>query len=360
MTQVNGGKRYAFLLFVVLLAVALAGIHCGKDEHPVAPVDIGLDGDDGAGKLDRRSEEADDGGRITVPVVGEPISEGGTGGGPFKGFVMVPAGEFEMGDGYGMCGFDMHSVTLTRDFFLGRMEVTNLFYAVMAQWAYDNGHVTVTTSSLRDNLDGSSVELLDLDDSDCRVSFSAGVFSVESGYQNHPVVEVSWYGAAAYCDWLSMKSGKTRAYDHSTWKCNGGDPYGAEGYRLPTDAEWEYAGQFDDERIWPWGNTAPVCGQTNFLGCVGGTTPVASYPAYTDLKVFDMAGNVHEWMNDWFVCNLGLDAQTDPVGPASGSVKVFNGGSFNNGQTWVRPSDRRSSVPTYASGYGGFRVARTR
>jgi formylglycine-generating enzyme required for sulfatase activity len=185
------------------------------------------------------------------------------------GMVTVPAGVFIMGDGVALCGEDEHEVILTRDFYLGQHEVTNQEYLEAVQWAYDHGYVTATTSWVQDNLDGSNEELLDLDISYSEIQFDgAGTFYLREspssyaqnaypdGYDpsDHPVKVVSWYGSVRYCDWLSLQAGLPRAYaDSGDWSCNGGDPYGAEGYRLPTDAESEYAAQWDDERIYPWG-----------------------------------------------------------------------------------------------------------
>jgi len=264
-------------------------------------------------------------------------------------------------------------VTLTRSFYLGQHEVTNQEYMEAVQWAYDLGYVTATTSSVQDNLDGSTVELLDLDDSDCEIQFNSGTWTFylrqspssyaqnayPEGYDpaDHPVKEVTWYGAARYCDWLSMRKGLPRAYQHSgDWSCNGGDPYGAEGYRLPTDAEWEYAAQYDDERIYPWGDDAPDCDQANYSSCVGWTAPVGSSPAGNSLLGFsDLAGNVMEWCNDWYVCDLGTSPATDPVGPTSSFNRVVRGGS------WYSPlnSDLRCAGRSSYISYCGLRVART-
>jgi len=283
--------------------------------------------------------------------------------GGIPGMVTVPAGVFTMGDGVAYCGTAQRQVTLTHDFYLGQHEVTNQEYLEAVQWAYDHGYVTATTTSVRDNLDGSTEELLDLDGS-CEIAFSGGTFSLrDAGHginPDHPVKEVTWYGAAAYCDWLSLHAGLPRAYNHSTWQCNGGDPYGAPGYRLPTDAEWEYAAQWDDERIYPWGNEAPDCSRANYYGCVGWTSPVGSYPDAPAVPgLSDMAGNVWEWCNDRHTCDLGTNPVTDPTGPASGTYRVLRGGAWDNHGPNLRCAIRFDYYPYYSYYSFGFRASRT-
>lgn len=180
------------------------------------------------------------------------------------GMVAVSGGIFTMGDGVSACGVDQREVTLTRNFFLGQHEVTNQEYLEAVQWAYDNGYVTATTSSVMDNLDGSTVSLLNVGGGDSEIGFAAGEFFLrDAGHginPEHPVKMVTWYGAVRFCDWLSLKAGLPRAYEHTgDWSCNGGDPYSAAGFRLPTDAEMEYACQYNDERMYPWGNDVPEC-----------------------------------------------------------------------------------------------------
>jgi len=303
----------------------------------------------------------------------------------FNGLVQVPAGSFIMGDATGYCGVDEREVTLTRDFYLGQHEVTNQEYMEAVQWAYDNGYVTATTSTVQDNLDGSTVELLDLDSELCEIQFDgAGTFYLRespsssaqaaypSGYDpaDHPVKETTWCGTVRYCDWLSLQAGLPRAYEHTgSWACGPSaypdslDPYSAEGYRLPTDAEWEYAAQYDDERIYPWGNEAPSCSRANFYEasyCAGWTSPVGSYTdAPVALELSDMAGNVWEWCNDYIECSLGTDPVTDPTGPGSGSRRVRRGGSWNDGILHMRCASRHDGTPESSNSVIGFRVAKT-
>jgi formylglycine-generating enzyme required for sulfatase activity len=242
------------------------------------------------------------------------------------------------------------------------------------QWAYDNGHVTATSGSVTDNLDGSSVELVDLDGSGSEIAFSGGVFVLANaghGAANgdHPVKEISWYGAVAYCDWLSMIDGLPRAYDHSTWECNGGNPYGATGYRLPTDAEWEYAAQYNDERIYPWGSEVPDCSRANHYWWIWGcgvfwTSPVGSYPGGPEILgelLYDMAGNVWEWCNDRHTCSLGTVSATNPAGPSSGAYRVIRGGGWFVGVDYLlRCANRNYDSPSYPGSRAlGFRCARS-
>lgn len=273
---------------------------------------------------------------------------------------IVPAGTFTQGDGQAYCGADKRQVTLTNTFYLGVFEVTNQEYRDMLQYAYDEEYVTATAASVMDNLDGSTHLLVDLSADGQQISFDSGTFTVEPGKENHPVTSVSWFGTAAYCDWLSMNEGLTRAYNHSTWQCNAGDPYSADGYRLPTDAEWEYAAQYDDGRMFPWGNEALDCSRANSTGCIGAPVSVGSYPdGMSILGLYDMTGNVWEWCNDWQVCEIGTETAIDPVGPASGSGRVVHGGSYTHADPYSRRAGRISYSPGMCYAYGGFRIART-
>lgn len=280
--------------------------------------------------------------------------------------VLVPAGSFTMGDGVAYCGVDERDVTLTRDFHLFQHEVTNQEYLYAVQWAYDHSYVTATTSSVRDNLDGSTEELLNLDDVDCEIEFDGvSTFSLRNATHginpHHPVIDVTWYGAARYCDWRSLMAGLQRAYEHSgDWSCNAGNPYGAEGYRLPTDAEWEYAAQHEDERVYPWGNEAPNCSLANYSACVEWTSSVRScQQGDSALGISDMAGNVWEWCNDWYACSLGENPEEDPTGEETGSWRVLRGGAWNNNINPLRCAGRYYDAPGLSYGNYGFRAART-
>ncbi len=287
--------------------------------------------------------------------------------------VYVPPGTFMMGDGEATCGSQEHEVTLTRGFYLGQHEVTNQEYLEALQWAYDHEYVQATTFTVSDKLDESTERLLDLSHACSEIQFDgAGTFTLRDVGPgigpDHPVKMVTWFGMVRFCDWLSLQEGLPRAYEHAgDWSCNGKDPYAAEGYRLPTDAEWEYAAQFPDERSFPWGEEIPVCDLANFHPelageCVGWTVPADGCPeGKSYLSLSNMAGNNDEWCNDWWVCNLGTDPVTDPVGPDTGTLRVFRGGDW----WWAnehyvrcasRPND--SSAPPQTCWCNvGFRVA---
>ena len=117
------------------------------------------------------------------------------------------------------------------------------------------------------------------------------------------------------------------------------------------------------ERIYPWGNQRPDCNLANFIYCMGGTSPVGSYPAGAISaegdSVYDFAGNVEEWCNDWHICDLGTIPVTNPPGPLSGSDRLYRGGSWwDNG--FILSSARRSNTwPSLKSSRLGFRCARS-
>jgi formylglycine-generating enzyme required for sulfatase activity len=287
------------------------------------------------------------------------------------GFTILPAGTFTMGSPESESGHqndeEQHTVTLTTPFEIFATEVTNQQYADLAQWAYDRDYCTASSSSLRDALDGSTQELLDLDEDDCEISFSGGTFSVEAGKEDHPVRFVSWHGSASYCDWLSLEAGLTRAYHHITWRCNGNEPYSAVGYRLPTEAEWEYACRAGTETPFNTGDCLDALREANYEGnfplpgCPSGpyfgwTVPVGSYPE-NDFDLYDMHGNLWEWCND----RLGAYGgdETDPVGSLYSPLRVVRGGRWSLYARYCRSAHRHGLIGNDTIGLTGFRPARS-
>jgi formylglycine-generating enzyme required for sulfatase activity len=245
--------------------------------------------------------------------------------------ITIPAGEFQMGcddtNPNENCYSEeqpLHNVYLDA-YAIDKYEVTNAQYAefLNAEGNQEEGGNT----------------WLDADDSDVRIHESGGVWQADAGYEDHPVVEVTWYGARAYCEW--------------------------QGKRLPTEAEWEKAARgASDTRMYPWGNEDPDCSRLNYYDstegrCVGDTAPVGSYPSgASPYGALDMAGNVWEWVNDWYDSDYyDVSPHNNPPGPDSGYVRVLRGGSWPYDWYTVRVAYRSYDNPSYSRDTIGFRCA---
>jgi formylglycine-generating enzyme len=275
---------------------------------------------------------------------------------------LIPAGTFIMGQ-EGVATPE-HEVTLDFDFYIGAYEVTNQEYMDAVQWAYDEGYVTATSYTVQ----AYDKELLDLDDPDCQIAFSEGVFTLEPVHSgeyagessaNHPVMEVSWFGSACYCDWRSLREGFIPFYEGSWAQYSGHDPYTADGYRLPTEAEWEYAASYGDERTYPWGEISPQCNFANYFGCSGWTAPVGSREeGASEFGLFNVAGNLFEWCGDWYGDYIN-NPQTNPYGSiTSSSYRVVRGGSWPHGPEMLPCANRLAYNPVGATESLGFRICR--
>jgi formylglycine-generating enzyme required for sulfatase activity len=287
--------------------------------------------------------------------------------------VLIPAGEFTMGSResaedtaaffnktYG--GDDLkadvfqdehpqHRVRITRPFYLGAYHVTR---GQFRQFVADTGYETEAERGDKKGAYGWNPDRKEF-------GFNKKYSWQNTGFEQtdeHPVVNVSWDDAMAFCKWLSRKEGIT--------------------YRLPTEAEWEYACRAgtttryysgdDPETLAKVGNVADAAAKAKFpawnytIKASDGyvfTSPVGSFQPNA-FGLYDMHGNACQWCADWYGEKY-YDASPadDPTGPDSGHYRVLRGGSWNYRSCITRSAYRDWIAPDYRYGNSGFRVART-
>ncbi len=281
--------------------------------------------------------------------------------------VLIPAGAFTMGsdEGEGQDQEEMpeHTPNLS-SFYIDKYEVTNGLYVSALSWALGQGLIQVVDDIVTAVPGGEELLFMFHDvPVPSRIEYAGGAFSAESGYADHPVIHVTWFGAAAYCNWRSGMEGRALCYNPSSWDCN----LTANGYRLPTEAEWEKSSRgASDERTYPWGDAEPTCDLVNFTpsfsACFDEPKPVddAEYAdGVSPYGVWQMAGNVFEWCNDWYEGDYYASSPTsDPPGPATGGSRVNRGGSWWDEPYHLRSSARLGSGPGEEYDRLGFRAAR--
>jgi formylglycine-generating enzyme required for sulfatase activity len=226
-------------------------------------------------------------------------------------FVRIPAGEFLMGSDKSRDPaaeddeLPQHNVYLS-EYYIGKYEVTNAQYAVFAQ--------------------------------------AKGLsFTYDPGLESHPVVNVTWFDANDFANWLSEVTGNK--------------------IHLPTEAQWERAAGGTDGRIYPWGDVFDATKANTFEGRKGGTSPVGAYSPKGDSPdgVADMSGNVWEWCADWYDKDIYKNRRSgvkDPTGPTVGTNRVLRGASWLNYNLNARRSDRDYNLPLSRLNDYGFRVVR--
>jgi formylglycine-generating enzyme required for sulfatase activity len=238
-------------------------------------------------------------------------------------WIPVPAGEFEMGaaETDTMATPDekpKHKVELDA-FLISKYEVTNAQY---------HSFVKATNHRLPENC------------CDARYNIWKGD-AMMPGVEELPVINVSWDDAVAFCKWI--------------------------GARLPTEAEWEKAARGTDGRLYPWGNDLPSGNRANYsfdpVSMWEGPASLAKKDQYEFGKspygVFEMAGNVWEWVQDWYDENYYKNSPAkNPKGPEKGEARVMRGASWRNTADMLRASNRHKHAPTERRVYIGIRCAK--
>jgi len=216
--------------------------------------------------------------------------------------ILIPVGKFPMGE-----GDDAHAVYLAA-FHIAKYPLTHQLYQAF---------VDVTSQPPPpDWPDGRPLELL----------------------SDHPVVNVSWYDAVAYCHWLTAETGQV--------------------HRLPTEAEWEKAARGTDGRPYPWGQDFDKNCCNSVEGGMGRTTPVDAYPAgASPYGVMDLVGNVWEWCSSLYA-DYPYDTNDGREDATAEGWRVLRGGSWFDMEWGARPARRLSGQPNTASRNTGFRVVR--
>ena len=278
-----------------------------------------------------------------------------------------------------------HRVQLTYAHFIGKTEITNQEFVELGNWAIGEGHATTTESSMLDALDGSTVELINFDFEDTPIDVQDGMLRLKKPeYANRPIIEVTWYGAASYCDWLSLQDGIDKAYDHADWSLV------SLNYRLPKEAEWENACRAGTQTAFFSGDIENGnCQEPNldgagwFCGNSGNSSHDVGSKTANALGLFDVHGNVWEWCHDFYgryeVPDIPDDPDSpeglvpvrkllfhededlvpvvNPRGPDEGENRIIRSGRWLLASAMCRSAGRMMGIPEYRGFHIGFRVA---
>ncbi len=236
-------------------------------------------------------------------------------------FCTVPKGTFTMGSPPGEAGRNsdevQHMVTLSSDFLMAETEVT--------QRQYQNVMGFNPSASIGDTL---------------------------------PVNQVTWLDAVAYCNELSKKENLEPCYQINGGTVGWKDGVKCTGYRLPTEAEWEYAARAPATTMYAGSNNVDEVAWYD-LNSGKMSHPVKSKKA-NDRGLYDLSGNVWEWVWDWYQANYQDLPRVDPIGPGNGSSRVARGGAWASPEPrFMRVAARTSSTPTIFYSGWGIRLARS-
>ena len=209
-----------------------------------------------------------------------------------------------------------HEVTVG-DFYMSRNEVTNAEFCAFL--------------NAKGNQEEGGVAWINLENSYIKIEKKGDTFSPKTGFEKHPVIAVSWFGAKAYCAWMSETSGAR--------------------FRLPTEAEWEYAARGGNAgKGQPYSGSGNLSNVAWYASNAGNDSRPVGSKSPNELGLYDLSGNVWEWCSDW----LG----DYPEEPSTGADRVRRGGCWRDDPEACRVSNRSSSPPAIRLDYVGFRVVR--
>jgi formylglycine-generating enzyme required for sulfatase activity len=279
-------------------------------------------------------------GKITLPDTGIRLAIGPVAGPP-AGMVAIPGGTFSMGDSaLQQSNAAVHSVTVSA-FNIDAREVSKTVWDEVRTWAAANGYTDLPAGGGK--------------------------------APNHPVQAISWYAAVKWCNARSEKDGRTPSYKIGAAVYRTGNDtsvaldLSANGYRLPTEAEWEYAARGGlASKLYPWGDTinatlANYEGNPTYTadGIEPFTSPIGAFAA-NGYGLFDMAGNVSEWCWDFYsptYFSQPAAAGPNPVGPSNGPNRLYRGGDWLSPATSSRVAYRPGDgAPTADGPFIGFRT----
>jgi len=242
-----------------------------------------------------------------------------------------------------------HTVTLN-DFYLGTKEITHLEYVEF-----------LNAAGIDSDAIHNGNKLISIDGSACAITHDGSSFyfkgSVYADTINCPMIYVTWYGALEYCNWLNEEDDYQQVY--TITEGNVTADFSKNGYRLPTEAEWEYAARSKgrDDRKYSGTNTESELGTYAwYYSNSGSKTHAVGTKQHNNLGLYDMSGNVLEWCWDWHG-DYPSNSQTNPTGPSTGSCRVLRGGSWHLNAWRCRIAYRDYNYLSIGYSFIGFRLA---